>query len=282
MSASGEPGGRGRRLVGKVGGAANRVAAPMEPVSGFDGGWSGRSRPPERSARRPAGWWSHPWPGSAFPLGATYDGTGTNFSVFSEVADGVELCLFDPSGHEHRIALVETTAFCWHPYLSGIGPGQCYGFRVHGPHDPASGLRCNPAKLLLDPYAIAVDGEVRWDPAVYGYPPGGDPDTVNAADSGPFVPKAVVTNPFFDWGHGRPPRTPWHDTVLYELHVKGFTATHPDIPPSCRVPTPGWLPGRHRLPDQPGDHRGGAHARPPFRPRTARVVSSIDHGAPSG
>ncbi|HZT67351.1 MAG TPA: glycogen debranching protein GlgX [Acidimicrobiales bacterium] len=189
---------------------------------------------PPPAVRRPPGWWSAPWPGTAFPLGATYDGAGTNFSLFSEVAEQVELCLFDPDGAETRVPLREVTAFCWHGYLSGVGPGQRYGFRVHGPHDPATGRRCNPAKLLVDPYAKAVDGEVGWDAAVFGYPLGGDPDARDGTDSAAFVPKAVVTNPYFDWGHDRPPRTPWHETVLYECHVKGFTAAHPDIPPELR------------------------------------------------
>src|SRR5437763_11801034 len=109
------------------------------------------------------------WPGQPFPLGAVYDGTGTNFSLFSEVAERVELCLFDEHGTETRVDLAEVTALCWHGYLPNIGPGQRYGFRVHGPWDPASGGRCNPAKLLLDPYATAVEGDVRWDEAVYGH-----------------------------------------------------------------------------------------------------------------
>jgi hypothetical protein len=140
-----------RARMGPGTGRVNRVACSMEPMSGFDGGWAGRAGPAGGSARRPAGWWSQPWPGSPFPLGATYDGAGTNLSVFSEAAEAVELCLFDSSGAETRVALAETTAFCWHAYLSGVGPGQRYGYRVHGPHDPAQGLRCNPAKLLLDP-----------------------------------------------------------------------------------------------------------------------------------
>ena len=177
---------------------------------------------------------TRPWPGSPFPLGATYDGAGTNFSLFSESAERVELCLFDPDGWERRLELTEVTAFCWHGYLSGVGPGQRYGYRVHGPYDPARGVRAIPAKLLLDPYAKAVDGEVDWGPALYPYPLGGDPWTRDDTDSSCCMPKAVVTNPFFDWGHDRPPRTPWHETVLYELHVKGFTAAHPQIPPELR------------------------------------------------
>ena len=174
------------------------------------------------------------WPGEPFPLGATYDGAGTNFSLFSEVAERVELCLFGEAGTESRIRLSEQTAFCWHGYLPGVGPGQRYGYRVHGPYEPRAGLRCNGAKLLLDPYAKAVEGEVRWDPSVYPYPLGGDDLARNDADSAPFVPKAVVTNPFFSWGHDYALRRRWHETVVYEVHVKGFTARHPAIPPELR------------------------------------------------
>jgi glycogen operon protein len=172
------------------------------------------------------------WPGSAQPLGATYDGAGTNFAVFSSVADAVQLCLFD-GDDEHCVELTERDADVWHAYLPGVEPGQRYGFRVHGPFDPAQGLRCNPAKLLLDPYATAVDGELRWDEAVFGYR-WDDHGARNDLDSAPFVPKAVVTNPFFDWQDDRHPRTPYHETVIYEAHVKGLTATHPDIPEEIR------------------------------------------------
>ena len=179
------------------------------------------------------------WPGQPFPLGASYDGAGTNFSLFSEVATGVDLCLFDDDGAagkmtEERIPLTEVTALCWHGYLPNVGPGQRYGFRVHGPYEPQAGHRCNPAKLLLDPYAKAVEGQVEWDPAVFGYPLGGDDLTADERDSAPFVPKAVVTNPFFDWGVDRPPSIPWHETVVYETHVKGFTKLHPDVDEELR------------------------------------------------
>ena len=174
------------------------------------------------------------WPGQSFPLGATFDGAGTNFALFSEVAERVELCLFDQVGVERRMPLPEVDAFVWHGHLPGVGPGQRYGFRVHGPYDPAVGHRCNPNKVLLDPYAKAVDGDVAWHPSVYPYPIGGDPFARNDLDSSAFVPKSVVTNPWFDWGHDHPPRTPWHDTVLYEVHVKGFTARHPGIPAKLR------------------------------------------------
>jgi isoamylase len=173
-------------------------------------------------------------PGSPYPLGATFDGGGTNFSVFSEVAHKVELCLFDDDGTETRIAMPETTAFCWHAHLPGVGPGQRYGFRVHGPWAPAEGHRCLPEKLLLDPYAKAVEGGVAWDEAVFPYR-FGDPDgEPNRADSAPFVPRSVVVAPYFDWGGDRPPRTPLHRTVIYEMHVKGFTMRHPGVPPELR------------------------------------------------
>ncbi len=175
------------------------------------------------------------WPGRPYPSGATYDGVGTNFSLFSEVAERVELCLFDNDGsNERRVVLEEVDGFVWHCYLPGVGPGQRYGYRVHGPHDPERGLRCNPAKLLLDPYAKAVDGDITWDPAVYGYPLGGDDRVLDNRDSAPFVPKGVVTNPWFEWGDDHLLRTPWHETVLYEVHVRGFTMRHPDIPPELR------------------------------------------------
>ena len=174
------------------------------------------------------------WPGAPFPFGAIYDGAGTNFSIFSEVADAVELCLFDDEGSETRVMLPERSAgFLWHGYCPGIGAGQRYGYRVHGPWDPAGGARCNPNKLLIDPYAKSVEGEVRWGPAVYGYR-GDDLDTPDEHDSAPHVPRCVVTSPFFDWGDDRHPRTPWHETVIYELHVKGFTHVHPDVPTRLR------------------------------------------------
>jgi isoamylase len=173
------------------------------------------------------------WPGDSYPLGASYDGAGTNFALFSEVAEQVELCLFADDGAETRVALHEVDGFIWHGYLPGVGPGQRYGYRVHGPYDPAAGQRCNPAKLLLDPYAKAIEGSVHWDPAVYSYLPG-HPDERNDADSGPHVPRSVVVNPYFDWGVDRPPRTRYHETVIYEAHVRGLTKLHPGIPEALR------------------------------------------------
>ncbi|MBC8068254.1 MAG: glycogen debranching protein GlgX [Deltaproteobacteria bacterium] len=174
------------------------------------------------------------WPGESFPLGASYDGAGTNFAVHSEPAERVELCLFDADGGERRIAMPECAGYVWHGYLPGVGPGQRYGYRVHGPYDPTQGHRCNPSKLLLDPYAKAIAGELQWDEAVFGYR-FGDPDGVRSElDSAPFVPKGIVVNPWFDWADDRHPRTSWHETVIYEAHVRGLTQLHPDVPAHMR------------------------------------------------
>src|SRR2546423_11703224 len=174
------------------------------------------------------------WPGTPYPLGATYDGSGTNFSLFSEAAERVELCLFDDHSTQTCVDLAEMTGFIWHGYLPNVSPGQRYGFRVHGPWNPAAGERCNPSKLLLDPYGKAVEGEVKWNEAVFPYHFNQGEDSKNELDSAPFMPKSVVSNPYFNWGNDRYPRTPWHDTVIYEVHVKGFTKRHPDIPENIR------------------------------------------------
>jgi glycogen operon protein len=169
------------------------------------------------------------WPGRRYPLGASYDGAGTNFSLFSELANRVELCLFDDAGRETRFDLPEVTGFVWHGYAPEVGPGQQYGFRVHGPYAPQDGKRCNPAKLLVDPYARAIEGHPKWNEALYGYR-FGDPDGApNAVDSAPFMPKSVVVNPWFDWSDDRAPRWPWNETIVYEVHLKGFTKRHPDV-----------------------------------------------------
>ncbi|TNY38649.1 glycogen debranching protein GlgX [Thermomonospora catenispora] len=176
------------------------------------------------------------WPGQAYPLGAQFDGAGTNFAVFSEAAERVELCLFDGPGldaRETRLPLPEVDGFVWHGYLPGIGPGQRYGFRVHGPYEPHRGHRCNPAKLLLDPYARAIEGRIDWHQACFGYT-FGDPWSRNDLDSAPHMMRSVVVNPYFDWGDDRPPKTPYHETVIYEAHVKGLTIAHPDIPERLR------------------------------------------------
>jgi isoamylase len=173
------------------------------------------------------------WPGESSPLGATFDGIGTNISVFSAVAERVEVCVFDTEGEEHRTELPERIGGVWHGYLPDLAPGQRYGFRVHGPYDPGRGLRCNPNKLLLDPYAKAIAGNVQWDEAVFGYRFGQE-QRRNDRDSAPFVPRSVVVNPFFDWGQDRLLRTPWSDTVIYEAHVKGATVRHPDVDEEIR------------------------------------------------
>src|SRR3954453_10982620 len=158
---------------------------------------------------------------------------GANFALFSDVAEAVELCLFDDEGVETRVELPESSGYVWHGYLPDVTPGQRYGYRVHGPYNPAEGLRCNPHKLLLDPYARAVEGGVQWDEAVFPYR-FDDTDARNDADSAPFVPRSVVVNPFFEWEGDQLLRTPWSDTVIYEVHVKGATMRHPDIEPELR------------------------------------------------
>jgi isoamylase len=173
------------------------------------------------------------WPGRAYPLGATYDGTGTNFALFSEVAQAVELCLFAGDGSETRIALSEVDGFVWHAFLPGIQPGQLYGYRVHGPYDPPAGHRCNPNKLLLDPYAKAIEGNFIWDQPLFGYN-FGDPDSRNDDDSAALMPKGVVVNPYFDWGTDRPLRHEYAESIIYEAHVKGLTQLHPQIPEELR------------------------------------------------
>ncbi|TVQ21377.1 MAG: glycogen debranching enzyme GlgX [Spirochaetaceae bacterium] len=171
-------------------------------------------------------------PGKPYPLGARYDGAGTNISLFSEVAESVELCLFDEHGRETRHTLPEVTGHCWHGYVPNLIPGQHYGFRVHGPWEPGLGSICNPAKLLLDPYAKAIAGDVSWNPAVFAFD--GESGKPEPTDSAPFVPKSVVTNPFFDWSDDSAPRVAWNDTVIYEVHVKGFSIVNPDIPTELR------------------------------------------------
>jgi isoamylase len=178
------------------------------------------------------------WVGKPSPLGATYDGTGTNFALFSSVAEGVELCLFgdssrDGRGDEVRIDVTEIDGHIWHAYLPDVRPGQHYGWRVHGPWNPSAGLWCNPTKLLIDPYAKAIEGEVDWTPACFGYDQD-DHDKPNHDDSAPHVPLATVSDPYFDWGNDRPPRRPMHETVIYEAHVRGLTLLHPGIPDDLR------------------------------------------------
>src|SRR5579885_2722897 len=177
-------------------------------------------------------------PGRPFPQGATWDGTGTNFALFSENAEKVELCLFDdPRAEEtQRLELIEQTAHVWHAFLPGVHPGQIYGYRVHGPYDPERGLRFNPNKLLIDPYAKALAGKVNWKEPIFPYPLGnGDADlAMDASDSARGMPKCVVVNPYFDWDTDRPPKTPLSESILYEVHVKGFTQCHPEVPEELR------------------------------------------------
>ena len=181
---------------------------------------------------------SDTWPGEPLPLGATWHGDGSNFSLFSENAERVELCLFDENHVETRFELTERTGFNWHGYLPGVRPGQRYGFRVHGPYAPLEGHRFNPAKLLIDPYAKAIEGHVRWNRAnVFPFVPKGNPDDdlePDETDDAIAIPKSIVIDPGFDWEGDVPPRTPWSDTIIYEAHVKGFTKLHPEIPEHLR------------------------------------------------
>ncbi|WP_083602848.1 glycogen debranching protein GlgX [Bowdeniella nasicola] len=173
------------------------------------------------------------WPGTSYPLGATFDGSGTNFAIFSNLAERVVLCLIDDNGAETQIELTEQDAHVWHCYLPGVQPGTRYGYRVHGEYAPEKGYRFDPSKLLLDPYAKAIDGQIDGDPSLYSYQ-FGDPSKRNQDDSAGHGMLAVVINPFFDWGHDRPPRHEYHDTIIYETHVKGMSALHPDVPEELR------------------------------------------------
>ena len=176
------------------------------------------------------------WPGKPYPLGSFWDGKGVNFALFSENATRVDLCLFDEKDRETRLELKEVNKFIWHGYIPEMGPGQRYGFRVHGPFAPHEGHRFNPNKLLIDPYAKALDGDVLFDKKIFGYPWNQPEDDLafSKSDSAPLVPKAVVIDPRFDWEGDELLRTPWHETVIYELHVRGFTHLHPEIPPELR------------------------------------------------
>ena len=178
------------------------------------------------------------WPGLPYPLGATWDGSGTNFALFSAHADKVVLCLFDDSGEREiaRVPLPEFTHEIWHGYLPDVRPGQLYGYRVFGPFQPEAGHRFNHHKLLLDPYAKAIHGTLRWDDAVFGYQVG-DPKadlSFDQRDSAPFMPKCMVIDPAFTWGRDRPTQRPWHETIVYEMHLRGFTMQHPEVPQEAR------------------------------------------------
>jgi isoamylase len=179
------------------------------------------------------------WPGNSYPLGATWDGKGVNFALFSEHATGVELCLFDTVDADketHRIPLTEHTDQVWHAYLPEVLPGQLYGYRVHGPYTPEQGHRFNPNKIVLDPYARSIGRDVHWADELFGYRIG-DPEadlSCDERDSTAYAPLAVVIDTAYTWGDDRPPRTPWNKTIIYEVHVKGFTQLHPDIPERLR------------------------------------------------
>jgi len=176
------------------------------------------------------------WPGKAGPLGATWDGTGVNFALYSAHATGVELCLFDSAYADKevvRLPLTERTNLVWHGYVPHLRPGQLYAYRVHGPYDPKAGHRFNPNKLVLDPYVRAIGRRMRWDPALFGFNIDA-PDRMDARDSAPWAPLGAVIDPSFHWGDDRAPRTLWADTVIYELHVKGFTKLHPEVPEDVR------------------------------------------------
>ncbi|HRE00145.1 MAG TPA: hypothetical protein PLV68_02530, partial [Ilumatobacteraceae bacterium] len=173
------------------------------------------------------------WPGNPLPLGATFDGVGTNIAVFSEIADAIELCVFDSDGNETRIELPERSGSVWHGYFPDLDAGTEYGFRVHGPWDPANGHRCNPAKLLIDPYARAIEGTPDWGQAMFSYR-FGDHDQIDTTDSAASAQRGLVVNPFFDWATDQPLLLPWAETVIYEAHVKGATMRHPGVDEELR------------------------------------------------
>jgi glycogen operon protein len=178
------------------------------------------------------------WPGSPYPRGATWDGEGVNFAIFSEHAERVELCLFDKTGqHEiQRINVREQTDLIWHCYLPEARPGQLYGYRIYGPYDPQRGHRFNPSKLLIEPYAKDIVGQLKWSDAHFSYRVGHPSEdlSLDRRDSAPGMPKCRVVDPAFSWGEDHSPRIPWHEMVIYELHVRGFTKNHPDVPPALR------------------------------------------------
>ena len=191
------------------------------------------------------------WPGRPDPRGATWDGEGVNFALFSEHAERVELCIFDPTGRREvqRIGLTERTDQVWHCYLPEARPGLLYGYRVHGPYRPEEGLRFNAHKLLLDPYARNIVGALRWSDALFGYTIDHKRAdlSLDRRDSGAAMPKGKIIESAFTWDDDRPPRVPWHETVIYELHVRGFTMQHPDIPPPLRGTFAGLATAPHPI-----------------------------------
>lgn len=179
------------------------------------------------------------YPGSAYPLGATWDGEGVNFALYADNATAVELCLFDSENSgsaSHTLKIAERTHHVWHVYIPGLKPGQLYGYRVHGPYDPESGHRFNPNKLLMDPYAKAIAGTIQWHPSLFGYDVHHEDEDLSFSgeDSAPYIPKSVVIDPNFDWEGDKHPRIPYHESIIYETHVKGMTFLHPEIPENIR------------------------------------------------
>src|SRR4051794_14667028 len=179
------------------------------------------------------------WPGKPYPLGATWDGAGGNFAIYSETPSKIELCLFDSpdaTAETHRVVLREQTDMVWHGYLPDVEPGQLYGYRVHGAYEPGKGLRFNSNKIVLDPYAKAIGRDLKWDDSLFGYKvgPGSDDLSFDDRDSAAFAPLASVLDTAFTWGDDRPPRTPWHKTLIYEAHVKGLTRLHAEVPEERR------------------------------------------------
>ncbi len=202
------------------------------------------------------------WPGKPYPLGATWDGSGTNFAIYSEHAEKVELCLFDSAEAEkesHRIQLPEQTDQVWHVYLPDVMPGQVYGYRVYGPYKPQEGHRFNPNKVLLDPYAKAIARELHWADEMWGYKIGDTEADLSFddRDNAKFASLAAVFDEAFTWGDDRPPQVPWHKTIIYEVHVKGFTKLHPDVPEKGTGDLRGLeLRRRDQISQEPGGHRG--------------------------
>ena len=210
-------------------------ATPAHAPDGVHAEHTGRPSSEARRSRKPIG---AVWPGQPYPRGATWDGEGVNFSLFSGNAETVELCVFDPIGRREvqRIELRERTDDSWHAYLPEARPGLLYGYRVHGPYDPERGHRFNPHKLLIEPYAKHIQGALKWSDAHFGYRVGHAKEDLSfdKRDNAAGVPKSRVVDPAFTWGDDRAPRTPFHDTVIYELHVRGFTMRHPEVPPQLR------------------------------------------------
>ena len=210
----------------------------------------------------------HIWPGAAYPLGATWDGWGTNFALFSEAAERVELCLFDEAGTESRIELTEVDGFVWHGYLPAIGPGQRYGYRVHGPYDPRRGAALRAVEAAARPVRQGRRGRRDLERGAVRLPVGRPAQARTRPTAPAYMPKNVVINPFFDWGNDRPPRIPYHETVIYEAHVRGLTLRHPEIPLHQRGTYAGLAhPAviEHLQADR--RHRGRAAAGAPVRPR---------------